>query len=101
MPTDDADDLVPFDDVRVIAATAPALLCRIGEKDVWLPRGHVSGKLWCAGDRGKLFIRRWVARERRLIDLPPTIRAEAPSLDQPRVPAQLHLVRARRDDEPR
>src|ERR1700745_1661261 len=69
MPTDDLDlDLVPFQDVRVIRSTAPALLCRIGEKSVWLPRWHISGKLWCTGDRGKLFIRRWVARDRSLID---------------------------------
>src|SRR5216117_1064409 len=53
MATDNADDLVPFQDIR---STAPALLCRIGEKSVWLPRGHISGKLWGTGDRGKLFI---------------------------------------------
>ena len=69
MTADDADDLVPFLDVRVIRSTAPALLCRIGDKSVWLPRGHISGRLWCAGDRGKLFIRRWVARDRHLIDV--------------------------------
>ena len=68
MATENADDLVPFKDVRVIRSTAPALLCRIGEKSVWLPRWHISGKLWCTGDRGKLFIRRWVARDRNLID---------------------------------
>jgi len=28
---------------------------------------HVAGKLWCAGDRGKLLIRRWVARDRQLV----------------------------------
>ena len=69
MATENADDLVPFKDVRVIRSTAPALLCRIGEKSVWLPRWHISGKLWCTGDRGKLFIRRWVARDRNLIDV--------------------------------
>ncbi len=70
MATDDAaDDLVLFQDVRVIRSTAPALLCRIGEQNVWYPRRHISDKLWCTGDRGKLFIRRWVARDRRLIDL--------------------------------
>jgi hypothetical protein len=65
--TNDVDELVLFPDVRIVKSTAPALLCRIGDKDVWLPRLHVSGKLWCTGDRGKLFIRRWVARDRRLI----------------------------------
>jgi hypothetical protein len=28
MATDDADDLVPFQEVRVVRSTAPALLCR-------------------------------------------------------------------------
>jgi hypothetical protein len=69
MAADDADDLVAFQDVRVIGATAVALLCRIGDRSLWLPRRHISGKLWCTGDRGKLFIRRWLARDRQLIDL--------------------------------
>ncbi len=70
MATDDAaddDDLVLFRDVRVMRSTALALVCRIGEQNVRLPRRHISGKLWRTGDRGKLFIRRWVARDRRLI----------------------------------
>jgi hypothetical protein len=95
MPTDDA-DLVPFQDVRVIRSTAPALLCRIGEKSVWLPRWHISGKLWCAGDRGRLFIRRWVARDRNLIDAQgAAIRSSVPSLL--RLPVPLHLVRGDRN----
>ena len=51
MATDDVDDLVLFQDVRIIRSTAPALLCQIGNRSVWLPRFHVSGKLWCTGDR--------------------------------------------------
>ena len=39
----------------------------LAERDVWLPRGRIAGKLWCTGDRGKLFIRRWVARDLRLV----------------------------------
>jgi hypothetical protein len=81
MDAGDADDLVPFADVRVIRSTAPALLCRIGSRNVWLPRGHVSGKLWCAGDRGRLYVRRWVARDRQL-PLPATpIRLMSPASD--------------------
>jgi len=96
MATEDGDDLVPFQDVRVIRSTAPALLCRTGEKSVWLPRWHISGKLWCTGDRGKLFIRRWVARDRNLIDaqgatIPSPVRSLA------RLPPALHLVRRDRD----
>jgi len=91
MLTDDG-DLVLFQDVRVIRSTAPALLCRIGEKSVWLPRWHISGKLWCTGDRGKLFIRRWLARERNLIEAQgAAILSSVPSLSP--LPAALHLVR--------
>jgi hypothetical protein len=92
MTTNDADDdLVPFQDVRVLKSALTALLCRIGDKNVWLPRGHIAGKLWCTGDRGKLFIRRWVARERSLIDVGGAI---ASSLLRPRLPNHLHLVGA-------
>jgi hypothetical protein len=86
MRTDDADDLVLFDDVTVIQSTAPALLCRIGGKNVWLPRRHISGKLWCTGDRGRLFVRRWVARDRNVIDA-----QRAPPIA--RVPGGLRLMR--------
>jgi hypothetical protein len=93
MDTDNLDELMSFGDVRVIRATAAALFCRIGDRNVWLPRGHVSGKLWCAGDRGRLFIRRWVARDRQLIDARGLV--EAPrvrALPRNRLPAHLHLV---------
>ena len=95
MVVEDADDLVPFQNVRVIRSTAPALLCEIGDRRVWLPRGHISGKLWCTGDRGKLFIRRWVAQDRHLIG-PHGADAVAPlepPISRRRPPGQLHLVR--------
>ena len=92
MTTDD--DLVPFLDVRVIRSTAPALLCQIGDKSVWLPRGHISGRLWCAGDRGKLFIRRWVVRDRHLTDLHGVaVAAPAPSPAPRALLVRPHLVR--------
>jgi len=62
------DEFLAFQDVRVIEATAQALLCGIRNKRVWLPRLHVSGKLRSAGDRGRLLIRCWIARDRGLID---------------------------------
>jgi hypothetical protein len=62
-----ADALVPFQDVMVISSEPSALFCRIGDLQVWLPRRHIRGNLLCTGDRGTLFIRRWIARDRHLI----------------------------------
>ena len=99
MAPDNADDLVPFQDVRVIRSTAPALLCRIGERSVWLPRGHISGRLWCTGDRGKLFIRRWVTRDRHLIDLHGAAIASPTRVPlRSSLPLRLHVVRDRNAD---
>ena len=95
MTTDDADDPVTYQDVRrVIEPSAPALLCRIGNRTVWLPRRHISGKLWCSGDRGKLFVRRCLARDLQLIDQRgEPISPLAPSIARPRPPGRLHPVR--------
>ena len=94
MTVENTDDLVLFQAVRVIRSTAAALLCRIGDRSVWLPRGHIRGKLWCAGDRGKLFIRRWVARDRQLI-APEGVAISrlVASIPRPQAPSRLFLVR--------
>ena len=98
MALNDADDLVAFQDVRVIRATAPALLCRVGGRSVWLPRAHISGNLWCTGDCGQLFIRRWIARDRHLIDLRGiAIVSPVRSMPRPHAPAALYLVRRDRE----
>jgi hypothetical protein len=99
MSESDSDDLVQFHDVRVIRSTPPALLCGIGSKRVWLPRRHISGRLWRTGDRGRLLVRGWVARDRHLI-----APRGADALSPPSGPAtvrrgrrgQLHLVRTQR-----
>ena len=99
MIVDDADDLVVFEDVRVIKSTAPALLCAIGNRHVWLPRGHITGKLWCTGDRGKLFVRRWVARDRGLIaplEIPMTALPEGTTSPR-RGTGRLYLVPTHRE----
>ncbi len=96
MATENADDLVPFHNVRVIRSTPPALLCRIGRKNVWLPREHISGRLWCIGNRGKLFVRRWVARDRNLIDFHGKAIKPAASLSRQRLASRLRLVRGDR-----
>jgi hypothetical protein len=98
MAADDADDLVLFQDVRVIRSTGPALPCQIGGRSVWLPRWHIAGKLWCTGDRGKLFVRRWIALDRHLMDPPGTVAVLSlvPSPSSRRSRSQLHLVRGDR-----
>ena len=97
MATDAVDDLVTFRDITVIRSTASGLLCRIGNRSVWLPRWHVSGKLSCTGDRGKLLIRRWLARERLLIDLHGApIPSPVLAMSRPRLPVRLHVVRSDR-----
>jgi hypothetical protein len=100
MATENADDLVPFHNVRVIRSTPPALLCRIGRKNVWLPREHISGRLWCIGNRGKLFIRRWVACDRNLMEFDGPIKVPVVSLSRLRLASRLRLVRDARKDGP-
>jgi hypothetical protein len=72
MVAPDGDDLIRFPDVHVIRATTPAMLCQVAGKRVWISRRHVSGKLWCAGDRGTLFLRRSLARDLDLLPAPQT-----------------------------
>jgi len=100
MAPHDADDLVAFRNVTIVRSTAPALLCRIGDKSVWLPRGHISGKLWRTGDRGRLFVRRWVARDGNLLALRgEAIASPAPSVSRSRQPGQLQVVRGDRNTD--
>jgi hypothetical protein len=91
---DDADDLVPFRNVTIISSTGSALLCGVGGKSVWLPRKHTSGRLWCMGDRGTLLIRRWVARDRRLVSPrgPAAVSALGQSKPWRRLATQLRLA---------
>ena len=91
MATDDADDLVAFRNVRVVSSTSPALFCAIGGKRVWLPRRHISGRLWSRGDCGDLLIRRWVAVDRHLLD------PGEPSVPRPSRLSPLRLLQRARE----
>jgi hypothetical protein len=88
MFSDDVDELLAFQRVRVVRSTTPALLCAIGDKRVWLPREHIRGRLWSRGDRGTLFVRRWVALDRRLT-LPGESIVPHQAAAQPNVPAHV------------
>jgi hypothetical protein len=98
MVTNDADEFVAFQNVKLIESTAQSLFCQIGTQRVWLPRRHTSGKLHGAGDRGQLLIRRWIACERHLLDLLDTGTAPpiAPSVAARSLPGRLRLVRTKR-----
>ena len=93
MATENPDDLVAFLNVTVMRSTAAVVLCRIGEKSVWLSRMHISGKLWCVGDRGKLFVRRWVARDRHLIEPQERVIPSSSVAPSPPREGRLHIVR--------
>jgi hypothetical protein len=67
MRNGDANELLAFERVRILNVASGALHCLIGRRRVWLPREHIKGTLWCAGDRGRLFVRRWVALDRNLV----------------------------------
>jgi len=96
---DDADDLVPFRNVTIISSTGTSLFCGVGGKNVWLPRRHVSGRLYTMGDRGTLLIRRWVARDRHLLRPPETAATAVlgASMSRRRLATGLHLVRRDRE----
>ena len=88
----DGDDLVLFERVRIIRSTSTDLFCRILGRNVWLPRRHVSGDLHGRGDRGELSVRRWVAYDRRLIDLSGNAAPRPAGTRSLAGPSALHLV---------
>ena len=88
----DADELLVFEQVRVLNVTSGAMRCLIGDKRVWLPREHVDGALRCRGDSGRLLVRRWVAIDRKLTLPPRVVRLNCQSLRTMPSPT-LRLVR--------
>jgi hypothetical protein len=62
-----ADELLAFEQVRILNVASGALHCLIGRKRVWLPREHIKSTLCCRGDTGLVFVRRWVALDRQLV----------------------------------
>jgi len=89
------DDFVVFEGVRVVRATGSDMCCWIAGRSVWLPRRHVRGKLHSSGDHGELSVRRWVARDRALIDPSGQARRVLRPVGRPQAApsgARLHLV---------
>ncbi len=89
----DADELVVYEQVRVLNVTSGAMRCLIGGKCVWLPREHISGTLRCRGDGGRLLVRRWVAIDRKLALPPPVVQLTCRPLRTPPSSRTLRLVR--------
>jgi len=56
-------DTVHFDEVEVLGASGPDLECRIGKRNVMVPRLLIEpgSDLRQPGDRGKLVVHRWLA----------------------------------------
>jgi len=56
---------VHFSGVEVIGDSGTALLCMIGERQVWVPvlEMKYGSQVAKVGDRGKLVISRWLAEQ--------------------------------------
>src|ERR1700681_522815 len=59
-----------LDGVYIKAETAKALLCFIGEREVWAPKSQVTwdSHVQHRGDHGRLIVARWWAKRAGLID---------------------------------
>jgi hypothetical protein len=64
------DDSITFEDVEVKVATEKAMLCVIGDDEVWIPRSQViddGTDVSAAGDAGTLVVTKWIATEKGLV----------------------------------
>ena len=61
-------ECVAFSQVEVVHESAWGLWCRVGGREIWVPRGQIlSDGLRHAGDCGTLVIPRWYARDWHLL----------------------------------
>jgi hypothetical protein len=62
-------DTVDLDDVEVLREGGLAILCRIGAKEVWVPKAQMLNgtRIRTRGDRGRLVVPRWFALDQGLI----------------------------------
>lgn len=62
------DDTEAIADVKTIRETAKALLCRIGKRDVWVPKSqiHDDSEVYKQGHEGKLVLSQWFAEQEGL-----------------------------------
>ena len=58
------EDTVAIDDVEVIREGGMALLCRIRDKEIWVPRAQIlNGGPRAVGERGTIVVPRWFAAD--------------------------------------
>jgi len=62
-------EMTEIEDVEIIAETALALLCRIGENEEWIPKSQIGedSGVGAVGDVGTLQVAEWLAIERGLV----------------------------------
>lgn len=64
-----SDETIEFKDVKCIKETAAALLCLIGDDEVWMPKSQVDddSEVASEGDEGVLVITEWIAIQKGLL----------------------------------
>ena len=62
-------DLVTIEDVTVVHDTGKALLCRVGDREVWIPQSqiHKDSDVYAADTEGCLVIPEWLAIKKGLV----------------------------------
>lgn len=59
---------VSIEDVTVKKETDKALLVKIGEEEMWMPKSqiHEDSSVFREGDEGQLIISKWIAEQKEL-----------------------------------
>jgi len=60
---------VSIKDVEIVRETSRALLCRIEDREIWIPRSMVGedSEINATGERGVLSIAEWLAEKENLL----------------------------------
>jgi len=64
-------DFVTFEDVEAIASNGLGLLCRVSDKEVWVPYANMARRertVRRPGDRGRLIVPHWLAVNLELLE---------------------------------
>lgn len=59
---------VRVEDVYAIKQTDKALLCQVGDDEVWIPQSQIDddSEVWKEGQEGMLVVSEWIARQKGL-----------------------------------